>query len=331
MTPDALTLPRIAVTLGDPGGIGPEVVRKALSIDTLRHRARWVVIGPESSWAGAIEGVEFLAEPATTPPGGWPASPNAASGEVSFQAVRTAIRLASLSPSDPHRVNAIVTAPINKEAWSLAGHGRFPGHTELLADGFGIPDSRFGMFFHAPTGAHALNVILATVHVPLSKVPELLTHDRVLAAITLGHQACIDLGIASPRVAVCGLNPHAGEHGLLGSEDDAVIRPAIETARRAGIDASGPYPGDTVFHAALRGKHDLVVAMYHDQGLIPVKLLAFDNAVNVTVGLPVPRTSPDHGTAFDIAGQGIANPGSMVAAMDLAVTLVAKAARKESR
>jgi 4-hydroxythreonine-4-phosphate dehydrogenase len=173
-------------------------------------------------------------------------------------------------------------------------------------------------------------VILATIHVPLASVPGLITTERVLSTIRMGHATCARLGLhprgRAARIAVCGLNPHAGEHGLLGSEDDAIIAPAIEASRREGIDASGPYPGDTIFQKAVRQqgrepRFDLVVAMYHDQGLGPLKLVAFDSAVNMTVGLPIVRTSPDHGTAFDIAGRGVADAGSMRSAMEMAVRL----------
>jgi 4-hydroxythreonine-4-phosphate dehydrogenase len=365
--PEPAFLPRIAVTMGDPGGIGPEVIAKALAEPGLAKRADWRIVGPANAWQTALRlsgspvaatekwvsdwpgdsggartpqpGVTVLRDSFTTREAYHeiahkpPTKPDAKSGRASFLCVADAIAMAKLPPEHPLHVDAIVTGPISKEAWKLAGHGEFPGHTEMLAAGFGIADGEFGMFFHAPpvaTGGPALNVMLATVHVPLSRVPGMLTIGRVTQAIKLGHQSCLDLGFAKPRVAVCGLNPHAGENGVLGTEDDAVIKPAIEAARELGIDASGPHPGDTVFGAAVRGKYDLVVAMYHDQGLIPVKLLAFDRAVNVTVGLEwqgrrIIRTSPDHGTAFDIAsgvqGKGVADPGSMKAAMELAVTL----------
>jgi 4-hydroxythreonine-4-phosphate dehydrogenase len=219
------------------------------------------------------------------------------------------------TPGDPLRADALVTAPISKEAWALAGHGEFPGHTEFLAARCGT--KRVRMMFVTPS----LNVMLVTSHVPLARVPALLTIERVLDTIELGHEACRTLGPANPRIAVCGVNPHAGESGLLGDEEARSIAPAIRAARERGIDATGPFPGDTLFRAALQGRYDLVVAMYHDQGIIPVKLLAFDRAVNLTAGLPIVRTSPDHGTAYDIAGKNLANPGSMHAAIDLAVRL----------
>lgn len=173
------------------------------------------------------------------------------------------------------------------------------------------------MMFEAPR----LKVVLATVHLPLMDIRNVLTIGRVFDPIDLGHQACLTLGIEDPRIAVCGLNPHAGEGGLLGDEEERIIRPAVDMARRAGINASGPWPADTIFADALHGRFDLVVAMYHDQGLIPLKLLERGSAANWTIGPPVVRTSPDHGTAFDIAGTNQADPGSMHAAIDLAIRL----------
>jgi len=212
-------------------------------------------------------------------------------------------------------VDGIVTAPISKEAWALAGKGKYPGHTELLATRFNVKRTR--MMFHSPT----MRVALVTAHVPLMEIRNVLTIGRVFDTIDLAHEALIEEGTKRARIAVCGLNPHAGEGGLLGDEEERLITPAIELARRAGIDAHGPFPGDTIFCEAVDGRYDMVVAMYHDQGLIPVKLLEFDSAVNMTAGLPIVRTSPDHGTAYDIAGANRANPGSMGSAIDLAVTM----------
>jgi 4-hydroxythreonine-4-phosphate dehydrogenase len=244
-------------------------------------------------------------------------------GELSFRFVEDAIAQALTPREHPLHADAIVTAPINKAAWAKAGHKRFHGHTELLAER--CKSERFGMMFHANAGenAHALNVILASAHVPLMDVRNVLTIGKVVETIDLGHQACKALGIRHPRVAVCGLNPHAGEGGILGDEEERIIAPAIRISKENGIDATGPHPGDTVFIPAMHGRYDLVVAMYHDQGLIPLKLLARDRAVNMTVGLPIIRTSPDHGTAFDIAGSNTADPGSMRSAIDLALKLVA--------
>ena len=192
---------------------------------------------------------------------------------------------------------------------------KWPGHTELFAAR--CKATRHTMLFESPR----LRVALATAHVPLMDIRNMLTIGRVFDPIDLGYNYCRQLGIEKPKIAVCGLNPHAGENGLFGDEEERVISPAIEIARRNGIDVRGPFPGDTIFIDAAAGKWDLVVAMYHDQGLIPVKLLGFDRAVNITIGLSIVRTSPDHGTAFDIAKKNLASPNSMKAAIELAVKL----------
>jgi 4-phospho-D-threonate 3-dehydrogenase / 4-phospho-D-erythronate 3-dehydrogenase len=330
------TWPLVAVTMGDPGGIGPEVIVKSLADRVLRERARFVVLGPAATmelaatatgtpvywtvhegaaWADGFDRPGVRVADRVGEVGGWWPRASAAGGALSFALVEEGITMAQCEGA------ALVTGPISKEAWAMAGHRAFPGHTELLAARAGTDE--YGMMFVGP----GLRVILATAHVPLARVAGLLTVKRVLRAIRLGAAACERLGIARPRVGVCGLNPHAGEGGLLGEEDEAVIAPAIAAARQAGIDATGPWPGDTVFGAALapprgQGRFDVVVAMYHDQGLGPVKTVARDETVNVTVGLPFVRTSPDHGTAFDIAGRGVANPGSMRAALDLALQML---------
>lgn len=213
-------------------------------------------------------------------------------------------------------IRAIVTAPLHKQALKLAGLD-YPGHTEILADRTGTQD--FAMLL----ANDELRVILVTIHVPLSAVPALITHDAVLSTIKLAHQACHQAGIAQPRVAVAGLNPHAGEEGRFGHEEVTIISPAIQHARELGIHASGPWPGDTIFMRARQGEFDIVVAQYHDQGLIPVKYLGLDNGVNMTVGLPFVRTSVDHGTAFDIAGQGVADERSLLSAFELALNMTA--------
>jgi 4-hydroxythreonine-4-phosphate dehydrogenase len=322
--------PTIAITLGDPGGIGPEVVAKALADPALRKSARIRIFGPaapleSAARAAGIKPFWTRTHPASPPsthditlldypaPPDFPHQPSRASGDLSFRLVEDALIAAKRPPGDPARVDAIVTAPISKHAWQLAGRGQYPGHTELFTTRLGA--RRSGMMFVSPQ----LRVILVTAHIPLMGIASALSIGRVFDAIDLGAQACTQLGIAQPRIAVCGLNPHAGEDGLLGDEDARIIQPAIRAAQEAGIDARGPFPGDTIFNAAVRGSYDLVVAMYHDQGLIPVKLLAWDKAVNMTVGLPTIRTSPDHGTAFDIAGKNKADPGSMRAAIDLAI------------
>ncbi len=334
---------RIAVSMGDPLGIGPEVVVKALADPRLRREACFVVFGSAETMQYGADLAEIepywwrvphdspVAETALHSPGvavldydefgqmGSPGSarpcPTRAAGAASFRFVEDAIGACRVPPADRRRCDAIVTAPISKEAWALAGREKWAGHTELLAMRFGV--KRHAMMFDSPK----LRVILATAHLPLMDVRNVLTIGRVFDAIDLGAEACQELGVPRPRLAVCGLNPHAGENSLLGDEEERLIEPAVRLAQDAGIDVRGPFPADTIFSAAVAGKFDLVVAMYHDQGLIPVKLLAFESAVNMTVGLPVPRTSPDHGTAFDIAGRNAADASSMTAALRLAVRL----------
>lgn len=331
----------IAISGGDPGGIGPEVIVKALADRDLRRRAKFRIyachsvllgaaesLGIEPFWwrvdhesaiadTGALQDIlllDFKGDHGDSPLH----KPTEIGGRLSFAFVESAIEACRRREDDPLRADAIVTAPISKASWDLAGRRRWPGHTELLASKFGV--KRVAMLFVSPR----LHVALATTHVALMDLRNVLTIGRIFDAIDLGAAGVREMGIARPRVGVCGLNPHAGEGGLFGDEEERLILPAIRLAIDAGIDASGPHPGDTVFNAALAGKYDLVVAMYHDQGLIPVKLLDRDRAVNVTVGLPVARTSPDHGTAFDIAGRGVADPGSMHAAIELAIQMTAR-------
>lgn len=212
------------------------------------------------------------------------------------------------------QITAIVTAPLHKVSLKMAGVDH-PGHTEVLAQRSGA--GKVGMMLLNDE----LRVLLVSIHIPLSEVPQQVTHENECTAIRLAHQACIQLGMANPRIAVAGLNPHAGEAGRFGQEDIKVIAPAIEYMRSQGLDVSGPYPGDTIFMRARKGEFDIVVAQYHDQGLIPVKYLGVDNGVNVTVGLPFIRTSVDHGTAFDIAGKGVADESSLREAFELAMKM----------
>ena len=237
-------------------------------------------------------------------------------GELSAGAGRAAYDTILRATDDAQRgeVEAIATAPINKEALRLAGLP-WNGHTDLLAHLTGARS--VAMMFYSD----ALRVVLATVHIALAEVPRALTQASLEATIALTARELPRFGIAAPRIAVAGLNPHAGEHGLFGDEEQTAIRPAIDACRARGIDVSGPYPGDTVFVRARRGDFDVVVACYHDQGLIPVKLVAFGQAVNVTLGLPIIRTSVDHGTAFDIAGQDRADASSLIEAVVLAARL----------
>jgi 4-hydroxythreonine-4-phosphate dehydrogenase len=286
--------PRIALTVGDPAGIGPEIVAKAAADPRVLEVCDPVV------FQSATHGHVTMGR----------VSPEA--GRAAHYAIVRAVQAAWKGD-----VDAIATAPVNKTAFAQAGLP-WKGHTDLLAHLCGT--SRVAMMFHAPE----LKVVLMTVHVPLKEVPSLLTQQLVDQTIELTHEALPQFGIERPRIAVAGLNPHAGESGVLGDEDQRVLAPAIEVGRAKGIDVSGPYPADTVFVRASRGDFDCVLACYHDQGLIPVKLLAFGHAVNVTIGLPIIRTSVDHGTAFDIAGKDVADPGSMIEAVLLAARMAAR-------
>ena len=234
---------------------------------------------------------------------------SAAAGRAAYDAIVRAVEDATRGVID-----AIATAPINKEAFAAAGLP-WPGHTDLLAHLTGA--KRVAMMFHAD----ALRVVLATVHVPLRRVPEVLTQSQLEDTIELAAAELPRFGFERPRIAVAGLNPHAGEHGLFGSEEDTAIRPAIAACAARGLDVRGPFPADTLFNRAMKGEFDAVIACYHDQGLIPIKLVAFGRAVNVTLGLPIIRTSVDHGTAFDIAGRGVADPSSLIEAVRLAARL----------
>ncbi|MCE9619501.1 MAG: 4-hydroxythreonine-4-phosphate dehydrogenase PdxA [Planctomycetes bacterium] len=333
--------PVIAITMGDPMGIGPEVVAKALCDPAILRLARFVVYGQNQPLVDAADRAGLrpfwfriakenipatrgmAAEPVVVDYGHEDSleqahAPSRAGGLLSKAFVEDAIADALRPVGDARRVDAVVTGPISKESWSNAGF-KWPGHTELFAAR--CKAARHAMLFESPR----LRVVLATAHVPLMDIRNLLTIGRVFDPIDLGYNYCRQLGIEKPAIAVCGLNPHAGENGLFGDEEERVIAPAIEIARRNGIDARGPFPGDTIFIDAAAGKWDLVVAMYHDQGLIPVKLLGFDRAVNTTIGLPIVRTSPDHGTAFNIAGKNTASPNSFKAAIELAVRLARSA------
>jgi 4-hydroxythreonine-4-phosphate dehydrogenase len=290
-----LRLARIAITAGDPAGIGPEIAAAAAA---------------DSRVLGVCEPIVYA------PPDPHRFAAGVLSGEAGRAAYETIVR--AVDDARHRRVDGMATAPINKEAFRLAGLP-WHGHTDLLAHLTGAP--HVAMMFHSP----ALRVVLATVHIALAEVPLALTRPSLEATIALTARELPRHGVPGPRIAVAGLNPHAGEHGLFGREEEAVIAPAIAACRARGIDVSGPWPGDTVFLRAHRGEFDVVVACYHDQGLIPVKLVAFGEAVNVTLGLPIVRTSVDHGTAFDIAGRGVANPQSMIAAVLLAAALVRSA------
>ncbi len=324
---------RIAVTLGDPYGIGPEVVIRAIESPEVRDAAHVLLVGSQDVFAEAIERyapdlcptLVDAADQAVDRPlvlldtGGpdgdppSPAGPTPHGGRTSLDAIHAGLEAVLSGAAD-----ALVTAPISKEAIRMAGCPH-PGHTELLAH---ETSTRRPVMMMVGGG---LRVSLVTIHLAMRKLPLHLDTEAILATIRITAKGLAEqFGIPRPRIAVCGLNPHAGESGLFGREETETIRPAVEQALQNGIDVEGPLPADTLFHQASGGKYDAVVAMYHDQGLIPVKLLAFDSGVNVTLGLPVIRTSPDHGTAYDIAGRGEANPGAMCAAIASAIKMAGK-------
>ena len=324
---------RIGITLGDINGIGPEIALKAAQ--GWAHGAaagvRLVLIGPAEVLRE--QGERFGLE---TPPvescaqtqgtsrviawdvGGepglrWrPGSISSCAARASVAALRVAVAAARAG-----RLDAIVTCPIHKAAWGRAGISA-PGHTELLAEWCGV--RRFAMMLIGGP----LRVLLVTRHIPLRQVARAVTRPAVREAIELGRAGLEWLGLRAARIAVCGLNPHAGDGGRLGTEELRVVAPEVRRARRLGWEVSGPVPADTVFHQALAGRYDLVIAQYHDQGLAPLKMMAFESGVNLTLGLPIIRTSPDHGTAFDIAGRGVATPHSLLEAIRLAAKLAAR-------
>lgn len=318
----------VGITMGDAAGIGPEIIVKAYAQGL---NAPCVVYGDAGALRRAavllgarLEVVEVPGIGAAHPDAGRinvvrcsPALPaDLPIGQTSAAAGRGAYDYvcAAIDDAQARRIRAIVTAPLNKKSMHLAGID-YPGHTEILAERSATQD--FAMML----ANEELRVLLVTIHVALADVIARITPQAELAAMRLADRACRQMGIARPRVAVAGLNPHAGEGGKFGREDIDIIEPAIAAARAEGIDASGPWPGDTIFMRARRGEFDIVVAQYHDQGLIPVKYLGLDHGVNVTVGLPFVRTSVDHGTAFDIAGKGVADQASLVAAFDLALAM----------
>jgi len=344
--------PVLGITMGDPAGVGPEIAAKALADREVRENARPLVIGDarvmdaaarvaqvtlavraiarpgDAAFAGdRIEVLDLAnADPAAFALG----RVSAICGRAAYEYIERGVRLAEAGA-----IEGIVTAPVNKEALAAAGV-RHSGHTEILAELTGA--KAYAMLLMGKE----LRVIHVTTHVALRRVPELVTRERVLRTIRLGDRAMRDLGIGRPRLAVCGLNPHAGEGGLFGDEEQVAIAPAIAEARADGIDATGPYPADTVMSRAAGGEFDCVVAMFHDQGHTPVKALGFRydetrkawtglSGVNVTVGLPILRVSVDHGTAFDRAGTGTANPESMVEAILVAAEMARRRERAATR
>ena len=323
--------PLLAITMGDPAGIGPEVVLKALAHADIYERSRPLVIGDRrileraASWLAQSVDLDVVAEPAQgayTPgrvtlldlenalPESIPVGIESAdAGAAAVDYVFRACDLAMAS-----EVDAVVTAPLNKAAMNMAGY-EYAGHTELLTERTGA--ERVSMLLIGPN----LRIVHVSTHVALEAAIERVTPERVQDVIQIAHDACRALGIAYPRIAVAGLNPHASEGGLFGDEEARRIEPAIRAARARGLNVSDPQPPDTVFLRATKGAYDIVVAQYHDQGHIPMKLLAFDSGVNVSYGLPIIRTSVDHGTAFDIAGKGIAGESSLLAAIEVAVQM----------
>jgi 4-hydroxythreonine-4-phosphate dehydrogenase len=326
-----MSTPRLAITMGDAAGVGPEIVMKALARRDLSARCRPLVVGDgvRLGEAGHIVGgglglrmiagpEEARFEPGTVdvldlkliPPGLPFGRISAAAGHAAHEYVRAATALAMEG-----RIDAIVTAPLNKAALHAGGHD-FPGHTELLAALTGTPE--VSMMLVTP----GLRVILVTCHMGLRAAIDAIEPGLVERTIARGRAVLRKAGIARARIAVCGINPHAGENGLFGDgEEEARIAPAIAACRERGWDVEGPLPADTLFWRARQGDFDMVVAMFHDQGLGPVKVLGLEAGVNVTVGLPVIRTSVDHGTAFDIAGSGRADARSLIAAIDAAIDL----------
>jgi 4-hydroxythreonine-4-phosphate dehydrogenase len=307
----------IGITMGDPAGVGPEISVKALAGMDAADRARTRIYGNRTTLEAAkaaigaeveLEGhvVDLHVEGAPLPWG----QLSATAGDAAFRFIERAVR-----DAEAGKIGCIVTAPINKEALNAAGH-HYDGHTGMLRHLTGAKAA------YMLLASDRLKVIHVSTHVALSEAILRATTERVLATIRAGNAHLKRIGIAAPRIAVAGINPHCGENGLFGTEDDDQIAPAVKLAIAEGIDAHGPISADTVFHRAYSGAFDLVVAQYHDQGHIPIKLVAFDTAVNVSVELPIDRTSVDHGTAFDIAGKGIANHGNMLSAIAYARKLV---------
>ena len=325
---------RIGISLGDLTGIGPEVTLKALAAEPPTDPTRYLLIGDakhlhrlneklglriplQESTGTSPTGRFFISNPLTEPlpadlPPGSPVAARAAVAWLRDGAQRCLRR----------ELDALVTAPVNKEAIIRAGENNFVGQTELLSALAGTDHTAMMLLGHDERGRW-LRVALATTHVPIRRVAENLSREKILLTIELAAQACRDLGLPRARVAVCGLNPHAGEGGKIGDEEITTIIPAVQTARQKQIDVTGPWAADALFYHALRGECDAVVAMYHDQGLVPLKMIGFETGINWTLGLPFIRTSPDHGTAYDIAGKNQANPSSMLAALRLARQLCA--------
>lgn len=327
---DDTTRPIIGITMGDPVGIGPELICQALGDSEIYRYCRPFVIGDTQIMAAAkqvLRSEQLIAEVKTTAAGtyepgcinvynasclkaadetNW-GNPTPITGQAMIDYITTGIDKALRGD-----ISALVTSPINKTAMKMA-KSRFHGHTELLAHRTGT--SQYAMMM----AGSRLRIVLVTIHVPLAQVPNYLSMDRVFETIKITDDSLKErFGISRPRIAVAGLNPHAGEEDMFGDEESRIITPAVLQATEMGMDVFGPFPPDTLFYHAVDGSYDAVVCMYHDQGLIPFKMIHFSDGVNTTLGLPIVRTSVDHGTAYDIAGKGIANPGSLIAAIRMA-------------
>ena len=329
---------RVGITLGDATGIGPEVALRAIAAEAKTDDTQYLFIGdagllqrlnqklllelPLEIFSGSSQNGRFAVvnPPGQALPENLPAgSPLAA--KAALRALRDGAERCLRGELD-----GIVTAPVNKEAIIRTGYKKFVGQTEFLSQLAGAKRTAMMLLGHNERNQW-LRVALATIHLSLKSVPRKLTPEKIALAIELAVEACRDLALPRAKIAVCGLNPHAGEGGEFGNEEIKTIAPTVLAAQKRGFDVVGPLSGDTVFHYALLGDFDAVVAMYHDQGLAPLKAVAFDTGVNWTLGLPFIRTSPDHGTAYDIAGKGIANPSSMIAALRLAKQLARNSRR----
>lgn len=337
----SVSMPRIVITMGDPTGVGPEIIAKALADPAIRGCCRHLVIGDPVAMARGIavtgaalrleqaddvppeaagDGVIFLRSITSLGEEEMPfGQPTIASGDAMCRFIREAAELCLSGGAD-----GMATAPISKDAMNRAGHP-YPGHTELLAELAGA--ERVVMML----AGSRLRVSLVTIHEALADVPRLVTFDRVLETIRITHRDVHRFFVRNPRLAVLALNPHCGEGGMFGNEEMRIIAPAVNAAREEGIHAVGPLSADTLFHFAAQGAYDAVVCMYHDQGLIPLKLLHFDDGVNVTLGLPLIRTSVDHGTAYDLAGTGRASAESMKAAIRMAAEMARVKEREDGR